>query len=119
MCERWNLRQDVCVPKRLELRVSTPLDVYAASQAFGTEVRIHLIRHFARSPGRQVDAMRSLGVDRAAVSLNVKALLETGVLVGDEGTRSRTYHVDHERLTELVKALHGFTFSKAASEDQQ
>lgn len=96
--------------------MSTPPDVYAATQAFGTEVRVHLIRHFARSPGRQVDAMRSLGADRAVVSLNVKALLETGVLVGDEGTRSRTYHVDHERLAELVKALHGFTFSEEVPE---
>ena len=79
--------------------------VYAATQAFGSELRIHLLHYYAEHPGRQVDAVRALGVERAVVSLNVRALLETGVLVqGPE----RTYRVDHDRFRELIQALEEF-----------
>jgi predicted transcriptional regulator len=99
----------VRVPKRLELRVTTPPDVYAATQAFGSELRLHLIRYFAASPGRQVDAVRALGVERAVVSLNVRALVDTGVLVAEGGHRSRVFRINGERLEHLVSVLKEFT----------
>ena len=93
------------MPKRLPLAVSTPLSVYAATQAFGSELRIQLIHFFAAHPGRQVDAVRALGVERAVVSLNTRALLATGVLV--QGP-DRTYSVDRDRFRELIQALGAF-----------
>lgn len=107
---KWlDLRQDGLVPKRLELRVSTPPDVFAATQAFSSELRLHLIRYFAHSPGRQVDAVRAIGAERAVVSLNVRALLDTGVLVTEGTHRSRTFRVDQDRLEHLVRVLRDFT----------
>jgi hypothetical protein len=103
------VRQDVHVPKQVELRVSTPPDVHAATQAFGSELRLHLIRHFAHAPGRQVDAVRELGVERAVVSLNVRVLLDAGVLIAEGTQRSRTFRVDHVRLGHLVAVVQSFT----------
>jgi hypothetical protein len=79
--------------------------VYAATQAFGSELRVHLLHYYAETPGRQVDAMRALGVERAVVSLNVRALLETGVLIREP---DRTYRVDRDRFHELLRALEEF-----------
>lgn len=82
------------------------MSVYAATQAFGSELRVHLIHYYAANPGRrQVDAVRALGVERAVVSLNTRALLETGVLVTAE---DRTYSVDQARFEELIRALESF-----------
>lgn len=89
--------------------MSTPPDVYAATQAFGSELRLHLIRHFASSPGRQVEAVRALGVARAVVSLNVLALEDTGVLVAEGDKRSRVFRIDNDRLEHLMAALKDFT----------
>lgn len=89
--------------------MSTPPDVYAATQAFGSELRLHLIRHFAAFPGRQVDAVRALGVERAVVSLNVRALEDTGVLVAEGEKRSRVFRIDGDRLEHLVGVLKEFT----------
>ena len=58
--------------------------MFAATQAFGSELRVHLIHYYASHPGRQIDAVRALGVERAVVSLNTRALIETGVLTVDE-----------------------------------
>ena len=113
MCERGCVpngrlgdRQNARVPKRLPIAVPTPVSVYAATQAFGSELRVHLIHFYAANPGtRQVDAVGALGAERAVVSLNTRALLETGVLVrgGD-----RTYTVDRKRFRELIEALEAF-----------
>lgn len=89
--------------------MSTPPDVFAATQAFGSELRLHLIRHFAASHGRQVDAVRALGVERAVVSLNVGVLMDTGVLVAEGEKRSRVFRIDAERLEHLVEVLKEFT----------
>jgi hypothetical protein len=95
------------VPKRLPIAVPTPMSVYAATQAFGSELRVHLIHYFAANPGaRQVDAVRALGVERAVVSLNTRALLETGVLIHDAD--SKTYRVVRGRFCELLRALEEF-----------
>lgn len=84
------------------------MSVRAATEAFGSELRVHLIHYFAaHGPKRQVDAAQALGADRAVVSLNTRALLATGVLVeaGSKNSRSRTFAVDHERFRELLAAL--------------
>lgn len=82
------------------------MSVFAATQAFGSEPRVHLIHYFAANPdARQVDAVNVIGADRATVSFNVRALLETGVLVQGD---SRTYRVDEARFRELIKALEDF-----------
>ncbi len=82
------------------------MSVHAATQAFGSELRVHLIHYYALHPGtRQVDAVRALGVERAVVSLNTRALLDTGVLAQAE---DRTYTVDQTRFRELLRALEDF-----------
>jgi hypothetical protein len=94
------------VAKRLPLAVPTPPGVYEATQAFGTELRVHLIRYYAANPeARQADAFRALGVERAVVSFNTRALVDTGVLVPRDGS---TYAVDEDRFHELLKALADF-----------
>lgn len=82
------------------------MSVFAATQAFGSELRVHLIHYFAVNPGaRQIDAVNVIGADRATVSFNVRALIETGVLIQVD---SRTYRVDQDRFRELIKALENF-----------
>ena len=81
------------------------MSVYAATQAFGSELRVHLIHYYASHPGRQIDAVRALGVERAVVSLNNRALIETGVLTVDE---DKVYSIDQDRLDELLDALRRF-----------
>ena len=83
----------------------TPSSVYTATQAFGSELRVQLIHYYAAEPGRQADAARALGVDRAVVSANTRALLKTGVLIQDA---QRTNSVDRERLEALIAALNDF-----------
>ena len=98
-------RHNAPVPKRLPIAVPTPMSVYAATQAFGSELRVHLIHYYAHQPGRQVDAVRALGVERAVVSLNTRALVETGVLTVDE---DKVYSVNQHRFDELIEALRAF-----------
>lgn len=99
-------RQNAPVPKRLDIAVPTPVSVYAATQAFGSELRVHLIHFYAANPGaRQVDAVRALGVERAVVSLNTRALIETNVLTQDG---ERRYTVDTRRFRDLIRALEEF-----------
>lgn len=98
-------RHNARVPKRLPIAVPTPVSVYAATQAFRSELRIHLIHYYATNPGRQVDAVRALMVERAVVSLNVRALLETGVLIRGA---NRTLEVDRVRFQQLIRALEEF-----------
>jgi predicted transcriptional regulator len=102
---RTDERHNAKVPKRLSLAVSTPASVYAATQTFGSELRVQLIHFFAARAGRQVDAAQALGVERAVVSLNIRALLATGVLVQEP---DRTYSVDRDRLRALIHALEVF-----------
>lgn len=98
-------RQNAGVPKRLPIAAPTPMSVYAATQAFGSELRVHLIHYYAANPGhRQVDAVRALGVERAVVSLNTRALVDVGVLINE----NRTYRVDAGRFRELIQALKDF-----------
>jgi len=103
--EQLAKRQNDAVPKSLPIAVPTPVNVYEATQAFGSELRVHLIHFYAENPGRQVDAVRALGVERAVVSLNTRALLDVGVLVQSE---DRAYSVDRGRFRELIEALEGF-----------
>ena len=93
------------MPKRLLIAVPTPVSVYDATQAFGSELRVHLIHHYASQPCRQIEAVRALGVERAVVSLNTRALVETGVLTVDE---HKVYSVNQHRFDELIDALRLF-----------
>ena len=91
--------------KRLQIAVPTPANVYAATQAFASELRVQLIHHYAIHPGRQADAARTLGVERAVISANTRALLEIGVLIQDS---ERVNTVNRKRLDELIAALNSF-----------
>ena len=104
-------RHNARVPKRLSMAVATPVSVYAATQAFGSELRLQLIHHFATQPGRQVDAVRALGVERAVISLNTRALVATGVLIEDP---PRMYSVDPDRFRALLLAIENFGLSRDA-----
>lgn len=98
-------RHNAGVPKRLPIAIPTPMSVLEATQAFGSELRVHLIHYYAANPGhRQVDAVRALGVERAVVSLNTRALVDVGVLVHQD----KTYRVDRGRFTALIQALEDF-----------
>ena len=98
-------RHNAHVFKRLRIAVPTPADVYAATQTFGSELRVQLIHHYATHPGRQADAARTLSVDRAVISANTRALLDIGVLIQDS---ERVNTVNRERLGELTAALNDF-----------
>ncbi len=93
------------VPKRLPIAVSTPADLDAVTQAFGSELRLHLISYFATNPGRQADAMRALSVERQVVHLNTAALEGIGVLARHS---DRRYTVNRERVRELLEAVEKF-----------
>lgn len=91
------------MPKRVTVSIETPVDVSAAIEAFGTQLRVHLIRYFATNPGtRQADAVRALGVDRAVVSFNAGVLTELDVL---QVASDRTYRVDRHRVRHLASTL--------------
>lgn len=93
------------MPKSLAIAVPTPVSVYEATQAFGSELRVHLIHYFATNPRRrQVDAVRALGVERAVVSLNARALVDVGVLVQED----KAYRVDADKFAALIRALEDF-----------
>jgi hypothetical protein len=80
--------------------------VSAATEAFGSELRVHLIRFFAQHPGaRQADAVRALGVERAAISFNTGRLVELGVLTS---AGDRAYAVDESVSLRLRQALRDF-----------
>lgn len=83
--------------------VAIPPEVVAASRAFGSELRLELLRFFERNPGsRQAEAVRTIGAERAVVSLNVRALKDLGLL---EQAADRTYRVDAARRRALITAL--------------
>ena len=84
----------------------------AAIAALGSEIRAHLIRHFLQHPGPQKDAAQALGVSRKTVSEHVAVLLEDGVLYAEPSTdkRSSTYHVNADRLRELLDSASAFFF---------
>ncbi len=93
------------MPKRLPIAVSTPESVEAAAEAFGSELRLHLIGYFAVHRSRQADAMRALAVDRQTVHVNTAVLEATGALVRHPDLR---YSVDRERVRELLDAVEQF-----------
>ena len=84
----------------------------AAVMVFGTEIRAHLIRYFLRQPGPQKDAAEALGVARKTVSEHVAVLLDDGVLYAEPSTdkRSAIFHVNVDRLRELLAAVPAFFF---------
>lgn len=83
------------------------MNVLAASQAFGTELRLRLIRHYLDHPGSQAEAARALGVGTGTVATNTRALIELGVVVEapTADRRTRVHSVDLKRYDALVEAL--------------
>lgn len=100
------------MPRVLDLSAITPVSVQQASEAFGSPIRLNLIRYFRGNPGPQRDAALALGLKTQAVSANTKILLSTGVLIKEPATddgRSWVCRVDTGRLNELLDSLHDFT----------
>lgn len=77
------------------------MKVTEARQAFGSDVRLRLIRHYLDHPGAQKQAAESLGVITSVVSTHTLALEALGVVVVEDGVHS----VDQARLDELRSAL--------------
>ena len=93
------------MPKRLPIAVPTPRNVDTATQVFGSELRVQLLRFYAVTPSRQAEAVRALGVERPVVQSNTAALAKLGVLVRH---RDRSYSVDRKQVRELLRALEAF-----------
>lgn len=75
--------------------------VTEARQAFGSEVRLRLIRHYLDHPGSQKLARDTVGASASVVSSHTLALEALGVVVVEDGVHS----VDQARLDELRSAL--------------
>lgn len=87
------------------------MNVRAAVEAFGSELRVQLIHHFLQNPGSsQADAYRAVGASQRSVSDNTKALVGVGVLLEEPGRTQRLvrYAVDEARLTELKRELDAY-----------
>jgi DNA-binding MarR family transcriptional regulator len=102
------------VPKVIVVAGDTPANVDAATRAFGSPLRVHLIRHYLATPGPQKAAIEQLQITQRAVSINTRELVATGVVVEEpaEDRRSRTYRVDVERLDELLTAIRDFAATR-------
>ena len=100
------------MPRVAEFTADTPVTVEAAARAFGTPLRLHLLRHYLRHPGStQRDAVVALGSPQRSVSSNIDILLDAGVLVAvpsPTDKRATVLSVDTARLAELKKALDEF-----------
>lgn len=88
---------------------TVPASVNAATRAFGTPLRVELLRHFLAHPGPQATAVVALGESSANVSRNSQVLIESGVVtVTAGGTHgARCYAVDPARVTFLTGVLLG------------
>lgn len=87
------------------------MSVRIATRVFGSEVLVSLIWHYRTNPGsNQIDARNALDLNQQTVSVNVRVLLDSAVLVdqrpppGADG-RARYYRVDEQRVRELLEAL--------------
>lgn len=101
------------VPRVVPVRNEPPVTVGEAGQAFGTVLRIRLIRHYLDHPGTQRAAAKALGISAALASVNTKALMRLGVIVERDGV----YQIDRGRLDELKSALLDY-LDPAAQVDQ-
>lgn len=84
------------------------MNASAAGRAFGSDLRLRLIRHYLDHPGSQAAAARALDVSSANITRNTAVLIETGVVtvgIDAEDHRTRVYRVDQHRLDQLTAAL--------------
>ena len=95
------VRHNAGVSRVVRVRGEPPADATAAGQAFGSALRIRLIRHYLDNPGSQKSAADALGISRSLTSLNTKMLMELGVVIRD----GSAYRVDMARLRDLQHAL--------------
>jgi DNA-binding MarR family transcriptional regulator len=89
--------------------------VLDAIAAFGSQLRLELVRHYRRTPSTQADAARALGVQKRSVSNNTAELVRTGVIAEtspDEDSARTIYTVDQARLKELLTALDRYARGK-------
>ncbi len=92
------------------------MTVHDATEAFGSDLRVNLIRHYRTSPGPQRSAVEALGANSQAVSHNTRILVASGVVVVEDSDdkRSPVCRVDEVRLRELIEALGTFTAGSAS-----
>lgn len=84
-----------------------PEPVVAASKAFGTPLRLAIIRHLVRQPLTQAQLARLLDTTDYTIAGSVRVLHETGVIVAPipAGRRGVQLEVDDERVRALTAAL--------------
>lgn len=107
------VRHNAPVPRVIAVAVDTPMTVHLATEVFGSDLRVHLIRHYRAHPGPQKAAAEALGVSTNAVSANTKVLIDAGVVVVEPGSdrRFQICRVDVERLNELLADVTRFVGS--------
>ena len=82
---------------------TTPETVHAATRAFGTDLRVELLRWFFANPGPQAAAVTALQQSSANVSRNVQSLMDAGAIVVTAGKGgARHYAVDPTRVGNLA-----------------
>lgn len=84
-----------------------PEPVRAASKAFGTPLRLAIVRHLIRQPLTQAQLARLLDTTDYTIAGSVRVLHETGVIVAPipRGRRSVPLEVDPQRVQALTAAL--------------
>lgn len=101
-------RQNVGVPRVVRPSSPLPAIVIDVVAAFGSQLRLELIRHYGTTPSTQADAARALGVQNRSVSNNTAELVRLGILLErpiDEDSARTLYSVDQKRLKRLLRAL--------------
>lgn len=87
------------------------MSVVHAAEAFGSELRLRLIRHYLEHPGSQAKAAAALGLNTATVSRNTEVLIRLKLVsesLDPDNRGSRLYRVRRPRYFELVQALHNY-----------
>lgn len=98
------------------------MSVAIATQVFGTEVLVALIKHYRTTPGSQAEAARALNLPNHVVSSNTRALVQAGVVVGNppgRGRRPGRYIVDEQRLRDLLLALQDYLQPPTTADGEQ
>lgn len=89
------------MPRVVVLADGPPVTVADAGQAFGSNLRLRLIRHYLDQPGPQKLAVEALGASTSVISSNTHALMALGVVLARDGV----FSIDQDRLAELRLAL--------------
>lgn len=94
------------VPRELLPAVDVPEGAVAASRAFGSPVRLAIIRILSSEPVSQAELARRLGIEPSALRKNLAVLRGVGVLQVESDTeRGRPLHLDPERVHSLTTSM--------------